>query len=283
MRELAYKTALSWMFFLYLILFSCAKENISETPVFSKELIYAYELKLKQYDNQWLDLEFCDAMLWTGLADSSPGYNVDLRESEYENEPGRFNRRPKPFCEAGLGSKTSWSRDMAMGLIFSSWRDGDLELLERHAKYGVKKNWKMGEPFADGRVQYTPNILRLLYQTIYKLGGEDNVARAIPAIYASGLDGYEAHLQTLDYILTMELFGSVPRDGERVIKKHVEREPECPIFSYAAHIDDGDQAATIEILLADNIDCSFLSSNDARLASWLFTAGSIIKHGRIVD
>lgn len=172
------------------------------------ELQQRYELKLAQAKeladekNGWISGRDCDGALWTGKYSCATGVpKVDMTASEFEGQPGRFGRRPAPACwneqDGDVGSKTTWSRDMGKGLYRWAWCTDNREALERHASYGVKKTWKMGEPLDDGRVVYTPSMIGELYQLIYAMGGKDNVNRVWPSLYPSGLDDYQAHIQVL--------------------------------------------------------------------------------------
>ena len=153
----------------------------------------------------WLLETDCDAILWNGkYAAASRVTGVDLTAAEYPApQQGRFSRRyyadPCWTPELGdVGSKTTWSRDMARGLFPAAWRKKDLALLTRHAAYGAANDWKLGEPLADGRVLYTPATIGLLYQTIHALGGEDNINRLWPDFYPAGLTDFQAHLQVMN-------------------------------------------------------------------------------------
>lgn len=168
-------------------------------------------LGLRDEKTGWLD-QSCDGFKRTALYAASPGVEgVALRAAEYPGNPGKFHRRPlsNPCWTPELGdvgSKTTWSRDMGMGLIAYAWAKKDRGILDAHAAYGVAHPykwegfpaWLMGEPAADGRAIYTPAMLGLVYQGIFALGGVENGDRAWPNIYTKGLTDYQAHLQMLD-------------------------------------------------------------------------------------
>jgi hypothetical protein len=254
-------------------------------------------------EHGWVEYSECDGMLWAGKYLCGGG-TPSLKSAEYPNDEGRFNRRPSPYCGEEFGnSKTTWSRDMGMGLLSGAWCARDRDILERHASYGTKKNWIMGEPFADGRVVYTPSIIGILYQTIYSLGGADTTVRKTPSIYSSGLDDYQAHLQMLDIWLrgeTTGLHALIAEEGkpdeattyldisstmwERV-KEHSDREPECPFYQYLRGIYDGSLDKTTDLLLAsESPKCQYVRGGEhVPLIEWLFTAKLTLKKSGYVE
>lgn len=269
----------------------------------------------------WLATGDCDGALWMGKYSCADGIpEVDLTASEYPNQPGRFSRRPPPYCwtpEGGdQGSKTTWSRDMGRGLYRWAWCNKKLDALERHAKYGAAKTWKMGEPLNDGRVVYTPAMIGELYELIHALGGEDNPGRVWPTAYPSGLDDYQAHLQVLSIQIRAEIsenFGQrlafaprlltgenpSPDDGEfnakegasltllgisdtmyARLKEHAHREPECAYYQYMLGVYEGSMDKALELLLADSSKCQYIregTSKEVRLAEWLAVASSVLR------
>lgn len=248
------------------------------------------ESKLGRSKDGWLATDHCDAMLWTGKY-SCAADGVNILAAEYPLQPGRFNRRPAPFCEVDAGSKTSWSRDMGMGLFTHALCNKDLAALERHASYGTSKQWKMGEPLDDGRVVYTPSVIGHLYQLIFTLGGEDNANRVWPSIYSEGLTDYEAHLQMMDIWLRGELANktTLADSSDAIssimfdrIKEHVAREPTCPMFTMLNGVyNSGELNTTIDLLLDTTWTCTYLHTDDRTsqvfLAEWLFVASQVIK------
>lgn len=244
----------------------------------------------------WLTPNDCDGMVWAGKY-ACGGGKVTIAVAEYPDEPGRFNRRPPPFCgPANDSSKTTWSKDMGVaGLIPAAWCQRDLKLVERHASYGTKKNWVMGEPLADGRAVYTPSLIGILYQTIKELGGEDSPNRVWPSVYPANLVDFEAHLQMMDIWLRGEISegrhdaDALPRPSETPgvaltvsnvmydrIKEHSDREGNCPFYQYLRGVYDGSMDRPVALLLADDHPaCSYVrgeSQAGVDEAEWLFVA-----------
>lgn len=292
------------LFFLFLgSLTACGKvhkeKDLSPTEKKAQlEQMFHVQLALAQERataDGWLDTDQCDAMLFSGkyacaLVGSDKYPMINIIAAEYPDQPGRFNRRPQPFCEAGAGSKTSWSRDMGKGLMAYAWCAKDLPVLERHAKYGVDNFWKMGEPTADGRVVYTPGMIGQLYELIYALGGEDNANRVWPNVYAEGLDDYEAHLQMIDIWLRGEvtrkpydLTLDISQTMYQRVKEHSAKQPNCPFYQYMlALYETGKLERTVDLLLSTEYNCDYYHTDDRNsdvfLAEWLFAASQVLKY-----
>lgn len=266
----------------------------------------------------WLDLG-CDGFKRTALYAASPGVTgVDLRAAEYPNEPGRFHRRPlsNPCWTPELGdvgSRTTWSRDMGMGLLAYAWAKKDLLILKAHADYGVAHPykweglpaWEMGEPFADGRAIYTPAMLGLVYQGIYALGGGHNDDRVWPNIYTKGLTDYQAQLQMMDIWFRGEVAkalgdaDAMPQpggdgDGDDVagqgllqvsgsmwdrIEEHHRREPLDPFYAYMWGLYGGDMSPAIESCLNLEMPLGEYARDrrEVRLAYWIFACGQLLE------
>lgn len=219
---------------------SCRKDTkptpmpIDLKPVVATlESLEAEAKKLTDAKTNWLN-NGCDGMLWEGKYNAVVNLS-NIRASEFIDYPGRFGRTPAKRCFNGNdnGAKTTWSRDMATGFILWAWRTKNLDALKDHAEYGVSNQWQMGAPLSDGRTIYTPQLIGLLYQAIYALGGPNNANRKWPSLYTKGLDDYEAHLQMLDIVLRQEIEEKLGERTLEVMRKamrervseHAAREP----------------------------------------------------------
>lgn len=268
---------------LFLILVSCGKSNEAKDSFDSRkaevEAVYDYYLNAAEEirdENGWLNRD-CDGMIWSGKYAASTGVTgVNILAAEFDGS-GRFGRRPAPHCwneeEGDVGSKTTWSRDMGVAGLFPwAWRTKNLDALERHKEYGLSKLWKMGEPLDDGRTVYTPQMIGLLYQTIYGLGGENSILRNTPQTYPSGLDDYQAHLQIMNIWLRGEIEEELKGASlteisgtmlERV-EEHTAREPRCWTYSAMAGIYRGTMEKTIDLILSGDFECSYVRCDDER-------------------
>lgn len=252
-------------------------------------------------ENGWLAGRDCDGMVWAGkYAAATDVAQVNIEASEFTDEPGRFGRRAEPRCwtpeEGDQGAKATWSRDQAnLGLLPYAWRKQNRDLLERHASYGEANNWQMGEPRSETRVVYSPQLVGLLYQAIFALGGEDNFLRKTPQVYPSGLDDYEAHNQMMSIWLRAEIAEAlndqeeVPRPAllnvsetmhARIIE-HSDREPENPFYWALRGIYTGDFTQAIDLCLREDMPVgSYVRCNDfkqCQLAEIIFACDLILR------
>lgn len=213
---------------------------------------------LRDPESGWLVYKGCDAALFAGKYAAVTGAApMSWDFAEYPTQLGRFSRRPlsRPCWseEAGdTGSKTTWSRDMAKGLIAAAWRTGDRALLERHASFGASNNWKMGEPAADGRVFYSPALIGQVHETIYAMGGANSFARRWPDLYPSGLVDYQAHLQMLNIWQRGEVDQALRRGVEPAGWKP--EEGQAPIVDDAADDHDLSLAERVRLELTPVTD-----------------------------
>jgi len=279
-----------------LLLISCSSVEPKEPTeragidlVRDKILSLVNEVPDQEDKNFWVS-KGCDGMLWEGkLRAAIDGGNINAAE----RESGRFGRRPDKCYIEGRKSQESastWSRDMAVGLLYWAWRSENLDVLERHAYYGKTHKWKMGLG-AKSRIYYTPNIIGLLYRSIYALGGEDNKSRFIPMTMPKGLDDYEAHLQVTMIALQGELREAISKIDEsdvytgidkkqfELLESHVEREPENVFFNAVLSKYTGDFEKASELCLSESVS-SYVRCDDERscvLSEVLFSCDFIAR------
>lgn len=249
-------------------------------------------LSLRDPETGWLTPDDCDGMIWTGKYAASRGVEgVDVGAAEFPASPGRFGRRPPPRCwnpeQGDVGSKTTWSRDMAIaGLLPYSFATMRLDILTRHADYGEAHDWRMGEPVFDGRVFYTPSVVGVLYEVIYDLGGGDNPKRRWPSLYSEGLTDYEAHLQVMDIWLRSKIeglgHGPISEVMYNRLEEHAAREPENPFYQYVWGIYSGDLQKAVDLLLREDGPVgSYVRCKEFRrcqLAERIFTASNVLDY-----
>lgn len=251
----------------------------------------ALELRL---DNGWLD-DGCDAMLFQGKYQATEGaFYLDPRSAELSGEAGRFFRRGSTPCwdEKDLGSKTTWSRDMGLGLIYWLFRTKNLSALEDHATYGTQNKWQMGKPYDDGRVVYTPNMLSLLYNAIAVLGGDNSLHRAWPPAYPTGLIDYQAHLQVLSIALRGELARKLedapqkPRKGLLLsisttmydrLEEHAQRDPN-PLYLAVLGKYSGNMKPAVDACLEEVVpEWDRCSKRECRIPDLAFACDFIMR------
>jgi hypothetical protein len=241
------------------------------TSLFNDKKIEAESIR--DPHNAWIVPNDCDGMLWSGKY-ASVDCGVDIEAAEVE--PGRFDRYPQ------MGTcRTSWSRDMGVaGLFVWAYKCNRRDVLERHAKYGKKNNWVMGEPVDDGRPIYTPQMIGLLYQIIFKMGGDNDPNRVWPHIYPSGLDGYQAHLQMMA-IWHRANHEPISQTMYERIKEHYDRIPYNPFYAFMKGLYTGDMSTTIDLLLSPEMPMAGYVRCDephrCKLAEWLFVTDEVLK------
>lgn len=289
------------------------------------ELYGERQIKARQVRDEatgWITRHDCDGMIWAGkYASTLDPAEVNIESAEYPDKSGKFGRRPPPWCwtlEGGdQGSKTEWSRDMAIaGLMPWAWLTGRRDVLERHAAYGRARGWFMGEPVADGRAYYTPAMRGVLYKTIMAMGGTADVDALWPSLWPAGLVDFEAHLQVMSIWLQGETSKSlndldaVPRRPEGVVmlmddgewkankdgdislldisetmyqrlQEHATREPRNPLYAYVFGQYTGDQSPTITLLLDETMPVGeyvrCTHFEQCQLAEWLFVTSLLLR------
>ena len=244
--------------------------------------LYAEKLQraqeIKDQTNSWITPNSCDGMLWSGKYGT---VDCSFDPTASEREPGLFGRRPIPCWSDGEnnGAKTTWSRDMSIGLLAWAIECKNVDVLKRHRDYGRKHNWIMGKPLQDGRVIYTPQIVDMLMDTIAYLDGDDDYSKIIP-IWPSGLTGYEAHLQMMS-IWIRKHYEPVNDLMYRRILEHASREPNNPFYSLMAAFYDGGLDETINLLIDPEMPMSsYVRCEDTegcRLAEWLFVSKQVLE------
>lgn len=275
--------------------FSCAPKKIRDPLIVHrsqyvdklealKKKLIAEVLPMQDKQTGWVS-DDCDAMLWNAKLATVSGVSVDIKSAMYKDQPGRYGRRPGvpcyPHAQGHSTSKTTWSRDMGMGLILYAQRTGRPDLLDEHAKYGEQNKWLMGKPLADFRAIYTPNIQSLLYQSMSSLGGRKSLRRFYPIYFAAGLDDYQAHLQ----MMTIDVLGLVDGTLTKLmisrVKEHVEREPYNAYYAYLLARIDGEYLRAVRLVLNDNtrkgdyVRCDDMKS--CLLAERLFVLESLLQ------
>jgi hypothetical protein len=217
----------------------------------------------------------CDAMLWQAKLDAVTGRTELILQAE--GSPGRFFRRASRDCYSKRLSKSSWSRDMAVGFFWWIWRTKSLDAAYRHLNYGRKKLWKMGTgPLA--RVQYTPQLIGLFHKIINKVGGRNFNEAKIPYVWPTGLVDYEAHLQCLVMALIGEMNGKIPEPAFRRLNGHYERERRNPLYAVLHTIYTGKHISeTVEVCHNPKFDSYVRGPEKARQIELLFAVDLLLR------
>lgn len=208
-----------------------------------KEVLTArYELYLTQLEhhtdsNGWVEPTLCDSLLFNGvLAATALKGKIDIEQANIS--PGEWWRRAEEYGNCWPDeSRSSISRDMLLGLYWYIWAEQRLDLAEELWDYGVSRNWVMG----DGRLAgadtiMNTNMISILANMIYKMGGANIGARFLPLSYSNSCDGFECHLLALQVLLESEVMGSVAKGGVDAISSAADRNPDNPLLQYGKHL-----------------------------------------------
>lgn len=237
-------------------------------------------MDLMSEGNRFLDgsgwiVDDCDAMLWQGIWESCNLNSQTLAAAEAEH--GRYLRRPptleNPECYASGHSKSTWSKDMAIGFFWWCWRTKDKRALYDHVEYGRKNCWNMGFPtHLIARVQYTPSLVGLLHKILNHLDGRNYKEALIPQLYPSGLVDFEAHLQVLMIALIGEMDRKIPKEAFLRLVEHFNRAPFNPLYaSVLARFDAAYYPAAVAATMNPRFESYFRGSEGAMIAEHLFS------------
>lgn len=267
--------------------------------------------EVSDQETGWPSVTDCDGLKWSGLA-CAAGAPVKIEMAEYQ--PGVFHRRPPPACwnavDGDVGSQSTVSNDMILGLMWCQWRRADGAPLARLADYAEKRDWFVGEPVDRvGEVILKPNQVGLLGRMLYVLteGRDDRYYRRLFRFYQPVQEDFERHLQAMGIVLQGEVtaaleaksmdatvetgdgksLGLLEINGEMLarLRELVDAEPENPGYAVALGVYTGDMERALDLLLSDATPVpTYVRSKGGHadeayaLAEWLFWAGVALKH-----
>jgi hypothetical protein len=254
----------------------CGKEG-KQTTTNSIEMLNQKLRVYKQLAIQWQDdvtgwFDFkCDGLMFNSLVGIAID-TVDVQIAESTNEPGRWFRTPEHDCLVTNRSKSDISGDMLLGLMWWSWYNSRLDILESLWDYGIRNNWVMGEGDI-GRTFLEPRLQKTLAHAIYYLGGpRHEVHLAYPDVWIPGLKGFRAHLEVLQILLRGEMKGSVTHQMVKTLEHYADNNPTNALFQYAYNrFTTGNQIKAMSILLnAAIFPADMLPTNSNYKADWLW-------------
>ena len=297
------------LFLLFLIFVGCAPgKSEPKDPVADERLVdlqAKQAKKIDEYKKGWPSETDCDGLLFAGQA-CAAGMDLDIHRAELE--PGIWHRRPEKAChteqDGDVGSKSSISNDMVLGLYVCLYARGDYESLKRFADVSEKNKWLIGIP--KERVQEVllkPNQVGYLGRMLLDLSdGKDRRGYAkLFAAYLPVTEDYQRHLLALGVYLNgliaenLEAKGLKPySDKDQVVStisglkdhavealdKLIEAEPNNYFFHAVRGIYSGDMAPAITLLLSDETPRPTYVRGDRadrfELAHWLFTTDIVL-------
>jgi len=203
--------------------------------------------------NGWI-LDDCDAMLYQGLYGAITKEKATIFAAQVKGIKGRFNRRPKNDCLSTNESKSTWSRDMGLGLMWWCYRAKNHKALNEHFSYCQKHKGRMGDGVYS-RIFYTPQFASLLDQVRFAAKNRDYPwYKRVRYIYTEGLDGYQAHLMVLVIALYGEMYGKIPYRAFERLKEHSDRKPHNPLYAAVYARFGGSVKRAFDACLAPDID-----------------------------
>ena len=222
------------------ILLGCGSHTSTPTSVPStsdlatRAQLYAELLPAVLDPSGFVDVAKCDSTTFSGLLGSS-GIPVDLTDAEVSS--GEWLRRPVsyPECWANGESRSTISRDALFSVMWFAWTKCDKPLLERLFAYGMEHGWRMGNGRSHGvDTLANPNLVAILAHSIYALGGRPPAwSLAIIPAWASDVEGYERHLQTVQIALWGEIVGHIPPSAAEILVANYHSQPWNPVMRAA--------------------------------------------------
>ena len=178
-----------------------------------KHNTYLELIKSQQDCHGFIDSDRCDSLLFSGLIGCVPGVKVDIAAA-FDPKDQQWKRRPIECHCYPVGSSSSISRDMLLGLAFYTWRNKRLDISEHIIKYALSHWFIMGEAatlkYKLGRCLLTPGLLATWAEISYRLGGPNRWwLRYIPQFESKSVTGFQAHLSILHCLLREELTGKL--------------------------------------------------------------------------
>jgi len=185
------------------------------THLLPKLHLYDFLTPNTQDQNGFIDTDHCDATLFSGLLSAS-GYGKEVNMSAAKNDKNQWFRRPLnyPPCYIPGKKSSTISRDMMMGVFWSSWKNKHIGNSYLTYLYGSQNDWVMGEGDIS-RIYLTPGLRSTLVLIIEKTMPEisiNHLEKYFPQSWPKGLEDYEAHLAMLHIELRGQLNGYIDSD-----------------------------------------------------------------------
>ena len=240
-------------------------------PLSNKYLVYSSLIRAKQDEHGFIEHEHCDALLFTGLVGCLPEINPKI-DAAYDPATKMWHRRPIEKSCFPVGSSSTISRDMLLGLAWYCYHNKRLDISEQVIKYAMHNFMIMGKAknlkVKLGRCLMSPALLATFAWVSYKLGGPSRWwLRWIPVQISNPKSiGFQAHLQVLHILLRKGLSGKKSRIGEKTLRWQHNRQMKNPLFAYAA----GETEQAMNMLLNRHLWPSVkLPRSENRKPSWL--------------
>ena len=234
----------------------------------SKFHTYSELSKTQEDKDGFIESQECDSMLFSGLYASATN-RINILAAR--DDKGLYHRRPLDRPCYPCESKSSFSRDMATGLLWYLWRSKNLDLAIQWRDAIIKNNYLLGDGYIT-RLWFGPGLQATLAEIIFQLGGPNHkIERNFPQIWPKGLEDYELHLQVLHILLRGELLNAITKRMMNGLKDAYARNPNNPLFEIAMSIYGGEcWQSSAESLLDEKLwPSDRLPTEQDRLANWV--------------
>lgn len=243
---------------LLLLVSSCGRHSVSHTeatptlPVLQmKADLYLSLVSNHQDASGFIMTNTCDATFFSGLLSAAaPSLHINIYAAQ--DNTGAWFRRPEHDCGPAFNnSRSTISRDMMLGVMWSLWRNHDLAAAEDLLSQLKQNNFILAGEGSAGELTFLPSYINTLSQIIYRLGGpRHEIELALPAIISEGDLGFEAHLTVWHILLRGELLSSIPEHNFNILQDYVKQNPENPLFQAAYHkYLDGNYSSVLQLLM----------------------------------
>jgi hypothetical protein len=231
--------------------------------------IYLALLPKVQDHRGFIHTDKCDSLMMTSLLGTCKGVKVDI-DAAFDKDTGQWHRRPLCYFPCyPAESKSSISRDMLLGLLYFSYFNKRLDIIEQVIKYALSHHLIMGKGKIS-RTFLTPNLLSTYALVCKKLGGKDYWWLTwIPSVESKFVTGFQAQLSVL-HILLRGIIGDIRNTS--ILKYHMDRVPKNALFNFAYHyFTDKNYNKAIELLLDEKwFPSNRLPTNYDRDVCWMF-------------
>jgi len=235
------------------LLFACTTTWHSEQPashsteLSHKSMRYTTLIEPFRDHNGFILAEKCDSLLFSGLYSAAVGGTNIL--AAYDGS--RWHRRPAHDCSPTLGnSRSTISRDMILGLLWSIWKNKNLDIANQLMSDLRSKAYYLRGEGTPGELFMTPALINTLARIIQGLGGVTHSFELSFRADISSKTGYISHLAVWHILLRGDITGKIPQKHFDLLSYHAKRNPLNPLFQAAYHkYLDKDQTIAIKLLL----------------------------------
>lgn len=212
-----------------------------------------YQSLIKKHQNQYGFIMYghCDSLLYTGLFSVATD-NIDIKAAR--DDKGYWHRRNTELSCYPIGSKSTISRDMMLGLYWYLWEHKDSSLAESVLAHAKVNNYVMGlgDP---ARLLMMPSGEATLAEICYRLGGKNRwFTRHQGHFWPKTLDDYAIHLLVQHVLLRGNILGHISNKALKALKHYSSNNFHNPLYTYAhSAYSDGNMNHTVKLLLQENL------------------------------